>query len=212
MNRPTFRSSNLYVRVIACIVRKPMTSAEIAAELDIGKCSVYPVVRMLRGTLVHISAYKEGCRGGTPAVWSFGPGDEPKRPAHMVREVAHKRRSELLSFLNLARCLTREPMSIRQIIEETGMTWSTVQKTLRAAKAAGFAYIAEWDRIGPTTTTGPYSPHWMFGVGQRDATKPRNLTRKEIERRSWAARTAKARQVQMLTALASNAELIQQRA
>ena len=198
---PKHRASDLYVRILGCIARTPLTAGEIAAELGVGACSVFPVLRMLRGICCHIVAYRPGGRGGTPALWGFGLGVEPEPMPSMQRRVSPKKRAELVAFVSLARCMMDEPMSCRQLVEETGISRTTVAKILNLAKAEGIAYVAEWDR---ERACGAYAPHWMLGAGQQDARKPKALPRHEVHRRYWSGRTAKRRQSAISMAMASN--------
>lgn len=196
----TARSHALYVLILACIARKPMTAPEIADEVKIGRCSVWPVLRRLRGIAAHVCEYQQFGKNRA-AVWAFGLGAEPSPPPGTARATVPKMRAELTAFANAAEMLTREPVSVRQLHEETGISRGTIYLILRLAKKNGIAHIAEWDR---ERRNGPYVAHWMFAAGKKDAVKPRLMSRREIDTRNWRGRSERIKQQRLMAALSAN--------
>lgn len=200
---------------------EPITAVDIAEKIGIRVNVVRTIMRhFYELRLVHIGGWTKSGFHRPPAVmWKAGAGEDVPRPVGSWLRVQFKARQQLphtgkgpgietIAFAHAIRALTSEPVSAKQLAEETGWAHSTVGRFLRHCRRIKLVHIADWTR-GPHNC-GMWAPMYSLGDGA-DAPKPKPIPRREIERRYQQARRQRLRDARMAHALAANASIFAQR-
>lgn len=106
-------------------------------------------------------------------------------------------RSTYIAFLHVLRMLSDGATSA-EIAIETGMDRRQLQTIIAEMRRLRLARIASWE----PGANGRMAPSYRLGAA-KDAKKPPPQIKADTNRRYWAARAAKSRQMQICSALAS---------
>lgn len=159
-----------YVRILAAL---PGTAEQVQQTTGLCESTVRLLLREFRQLrIIHCSATAPGRLRSAPVnVWAFGDGQAPA--GVQFREVKSRPRAQSIAFGSLVRCL-REPHTMTELSEETGLHLASVRRTVAALRKAGLSHVAEWQQ-----RHGTPSRRHVMGAG-KDAARPRPLTRKQI--------------------------------
>jgi len=102
---------------------------------------------------------------------------------------AKRKRNNVNVMLKMQATLAKQPATYTDLVESSGLGRHAVMRWIKAMRAAGAVYVAEWK---PDCTGRPFVPAFMLGVN-RDVPRP-GPRRTAAERMAAirAARTALA--------------------
>ena len=180
-----------YVRFLACL---PGTPTDIGAKLGVNSRTAQKLMLELRilGLVAHQGFKHEG--RAKSKVFALGCEHRP--------DVKCTPRAQVIAFASVYKAM-RNPKSVREIHEETGVYLSTIRRIIDALRTHRMCRIAEWEpRHGC-----PIALHQICGPLGKDCKRPEAMTRKEInakQNKRQYRRRAMQRLIQITAGMASN--------
>lgn len=176
-----------FIRIASALMNGDMTTNELARHIGISRGSAFLSLYQLHAAgLVHICARK-GSHGSN--VFRWGPGDD------VVYRDKVPTTQGVRDFAAILRLLQSGDISRYGYGSDVGLCDRSVSRFITEALAWGVVYVSGWEKLGKTTTA-----LYTWGRG-KSAPKPPIVCRKEVCRKSRAARQKRKAQVEMLSAL-----------
>lgn len=175
-----------YAAVLRAIQRTPMTTLQLCTAFGLTVRFGRRIVgRMEDLGLIHAQAFiRQGPTGPAVPVWAYGADaeGEPRPKGAPARVLTRATTMPLL--IAFAQCvyMLREPATMAEISERTGVCRTTVSRLVRHCRAIGLARIGDWQR---QERGGTPSPMYVLG-NAANCPKPQPL--------SWAETSARYRE------------------
>lgn len=202
----------IYAKLLRAVWTTPKTVRASAAEAGCSRrVARILMARMHSLRLVHIAGWCQSAKGPMAAKWQVGDGPDAPRPiCKCGKTMPMKERLPLrpsitgvdaIYLATLIRALA-EPQTAASLRQITGRHPTTIYATLRALRAAGIAHVCDWTR---ERERGDWAPHWRLGIDKPDAPRPQRLSLYERGRRYRTGRKKRDETLQIVHALAANA-------
>ena len=168
-----------YARILHSIMTRRGTKTEIFERGLCGRTAVIRIVASFHALgLVHVGAWRARYDAAYQPVYEFGPGADVPPPLvrHTGRPVkapgravkAERIAPELLCFHTIFEAL-QAPVSLGELMIETGIAWLTAKKIVSELRALELVYVAEWRR---GTHGGRPEAVYAWGVKRPDVACP----------------------------------------
>jgi hypothetical protein len=201
-----------YLRMLAHAVHKePLSLPVLGAVFGFHRDSADDILNSFHAAgLTYISGwYRAADRGPHMPEFSMRLGDEAPAPypgGRQRRRAQHRARAETIVLRSFIEALRAGPMTVRDLVEHTGLCRGTVQTLVKLACALKLAYVAEWP---PSThlIVGPRMPAYSFGINRKPVAKPLPIPRDELYRRYYEHIKQRRKQASTLRAIAGAADL-----
>jgi hypothetical protein len=185
MTATTNKGMRRYVALLGAILRGDKTANQICEATGINVRSARPNLRcMVRLGLIHVCGV-DGSASGTPqAIFCFGPGVNAEMPlskrfnrpceSHWSKEWHRTPTSEMIALKSVIKAMEEGGATKTEIIEQTGVHWSTLALLIRDMKRDNLAHICGW----VSSMEGYPAAIFAYGPG-RDVRKPKPECKRE---------------------------------
>lgn len=197
-----------FAQLLALMATKA-TIPELAVRAGVNVNTAYRFVRtMHHAGMVRILEWRPGPLGRQYPVYIAGRGKDAEAPPNAARTSSSALSSEVLGFASLLRAMQDDPTSKADLIEETGVSHTTVKTTLEACVQHGLIHIAGW---APRTASGCGQPLPLYLLGPgRAAKRPARVPAKVKQQRHYLKRRMRLRAERIAAGLAANAPTFNQ--
>lgn len=195
------RGARLHATFYTLLVQGPKTMEELMQITGCCRVSASHFLRLFHERSgIHIHSWRRPYHSKLVPVWALGKGDDARCEAHCwYPELLPRARPSLIAFFELVQAMQRGPCTRDELCEASGLHFNTVRNLLRWWVADKTIYIADW-----APASHLFTPAYAFG-NCADKSRPKRMKNTELSRRYRNGSRAKLEQLQILHALAANA-------
>lgn len=174
---------------ILAATKTPVTALQVSVATGITHIRAKSLMHQFRVLgLVHRVGFVKPTHGFSSPVYLLGAGDNC--PAPMMADgrpqphVDHRPaiQPRVLTFSAIVQALQAGPMTAPQVIEQSHAGVWNCRQAIRALRDVGLCYLADF--VHRDVTSGPLVERYEFGVGMKDAKRPKFVkTRRRDESR-----------------------------